>query len=285
MSADQYDKQIQDLEKTYAKYGRRLDEATRSELEYLAASKRVLEVTRERIVDLQRWKDLNLERPRWAEDKNWPRNIGIEPSTGEETRPRRTTDELRNKMRRVAEDLSNLISDSIHTGFRDGMKAGLAEFALGILQMLESKLLNKLTDAITDALMKGFGGAGTSGGGFLGFFSKWLLPILGGGLGGIFAGGGGHGGGTIGAAGKGIPIPHAMGGILTEPIIGFGLHSGRMHSFAEHGPETVVPGVGRSGINQIIHFHFNGAAPMSRETERQVADRYRRLMQKSALAA
>jgi SLT domain-containing protein len=40
---------------------------------------------------------------------------------------------------------------------------------------------------------------------------------------------------------------YALGGIITEPIIGVG-KSGQRYSFGEHGKETVVPGVGHGGV-------------------------------------
>ncbi|MDP9471138.1 MAG: transglycosylase SLT domain-containing protein [Chloroflexota bacterium] len=43
------------------------------------------------------------------------------------------------------------------------------------------------------------------------------------------------------------PIAMANGGIIGEPISGIGHLSGRSYTFGERGPETVTPGVGRSG--------------------------------------
>jgi len=36
-------------------------------------------------------------------------------------------------------------------------------------------------------------------------------------------------------------LPHASGGMITEPVIGVGLHSRAIHTFGERGPEEVVP--------------------------------------------
>lgn len=47
------------------------------------------------------------------------------------------------------------------------------------------------------------------------------------------------GGGIIGSALHAIGL--AEGGILTEPVIGFGVHSGRTYTLAENGPEAVIP--------------------------------------------
>lgn len=40
------------------------------------------------------------------------------------------------------------------------------------------------------------------------------------------------------------PVAMAAGGVIPEPVIGYGLHSGQTYTFGERGPETVVPGQG-----------------------------------------
>ena len=40
---------------------------------------------------------------------------------------------------------------------------------------------------------------------------------------------------------------YASGGVISEPVMGWGLHTGRGYSFAERGPETVVPGTAAGG--------------------------------------
>jgi len=45
-----------------------------------------------------------------------------------------------------------------------------------------------------------------------------------------------------GAAALGLPIPFANGGVLSEPVFGMGLRSGRTYTFAEQGvPEVIMP--------------------------------------------
>lgn len=41
--------------------------------------------------------------------------------------------------------------------------------------------------------------------------------------------------------GKGAPRHFASGGLITEPVVGYGQRSGALYTFAENGPETVVP--------------------------------------------
>jgi hypothetical protein len=36
-------------------------------------------------------------------------------------------------------------------------------------------------------------------------------------------------------------FPHASGGMLMEPVMGIGMHSGGIHTFAENGPEMITP--------------------------------------------
>ena len=52
------------------------------------------------------------------------------------------------------------------------------------------------------------------------------------------------------STGKYPVTAHAMGGIINEPIFGFG-KSGRAYSFGENGPETITPGVGGSRTLEI----------------------------------
>jgi hypothetical protein len=47
---------------------------------------------------------------------------------------------------------------------------------------------------------------------------------------------------------------YANGGVIPEPVVGMGLHSGTPYTFAENGPETVVPGARQQG-GPIINFY------------------------------
>ncbi|TBL44236.1 phage tail tape measure protein [Verrucosispora sp. SN26_14.1] len=55
-----------------------------------------------------------------------------------------------------------------------------------------------------------------------------------------------------------IHIAMADGGVIREPVYGIGVDTGRSYSFAERGPETVVPGVGAmagGGRTVVEHIH------------------------------
>jgi TP901 family phage tail tape measure protein len=41
---------------------------------------------------------------------------------------------------------------------------------------------------------------------------------------------------------------YAKGGVIPEPVVGVGMNSGQSYSFAEFGPETVVPGFANGGV-------------------------------------
>lgn len=73
--------------------------------------------------------------------------------------------------------------------------------------------------------------------------------------------------------GPGTYQPHADGGWLTEPVVGRGLWSGDVHSFAERGPEYIAPAGqmvgGGGGVNLTVNVNVYGNALASRE---EVAD-------------
>ena len=54
---------------------------------------------------------------------------------------------------------------------------------------------------------------------------------------------------TRATAGSSSRRPYAKGGVIPEPVIGFGTRTGITYTFAEDGPELVVPnGGGRSAM-------------------------------------
>lgn len=201
------------------------------------------------------------------------------------TRPRRALPdpwmEQYEKMRSLAESLTDLISSSLETGFRKGMKAGLAEFALGILQMIQAKILTKLTDAITDALMKGFGNAqaGAGGGGLAG-------SILGTIISGIFGGIGGGGGGSLPrfpAPGGKIPLP------LPTPSFASGIDFVPHDMLAMiHKGEKIVPASQNNGgaviINAPITVYARDAQSFGgRDTQTQITRQMQAVMKQAAV--
>ena len=118
----------------------------------------------------------------------------------------------------------------------------------------------------TKAAIALFRGAGNS-------YSPWSSDPIGAGL---------SGGGGSTNAGSGNPggsqYSYAGGGVIPEPVVGYGTRSGRSYSFGENGPETVVPGVasgsstqggGSSGGGNVINFNYYG--PQAPSPEQQQA--------------
>lgn len=307
---DEWDKALRSLEKQLAKNKASLDDFVGAEHRDIIAKLRLIDLLKKEAIAMQ---ELTITRLRYAEvlRNTRPRMVGVPEnedvsvtdlgggsiyvrdtkvpgvdSIPGQTRPRRATPdpylEQYEKMRRLAESLTSLISDSLSVGFQKGMKAGLVHFAQGILDMIQAKILNKLTDAITDALMRGFGnaqGAGGGSGGGLGALLGIGGTILSGILGGIGGGGGSWGklGGKIG-----FPTPVKLAqGMDYVPYDGFlaSLHRG----------ERVVPAsensTGGRPITIIQNINVpNIQAAGSRDTQRQVMGQYRRMMQAEALA-
>jgi hypothetical protein len=50
----------------------------------------------------------------------------------------------------------------------------------------------------------------------------------------------------------------ANGGVIPEPVVGLGVNTGRPYTFAENGPETVVPGAGGAAPVVNNYFTFTG---------------------------
>jgi hypothetical protein len=116
----------------------------------------------------------------------------------------------------------------------------------------------------TKAAIALFRGAGNS-------YSPWSSDPIGAGL---------SGGGGSTNAGSGNPggsqYSYAGGGVIPEPVVGYGTRSGRSYSFGENGPETVVPGVasgsstqggGSSGGGNVINFNWYGPQMPSPEQQ------------------
>lgn len=194
--------------------------------------------------------------------------------TTDETVRREREAIFRERMENVAADITTLIDDSITEGFRNGIKAGVVEFGLGILEMAKHEALKKLQKAIADALFGGLNPDGEGGGG--GIFAKLLGWVITGIAGGIGVGGGGASAGGIGAAaGSGIGN-FAEGGYM-KPF--------EWSWVGERGPELVK--AGRQGVTVMNNedsmqmagntFHItmpihvpNMAAAGTRDTQHQV---------------
>lgn len=250
-STNQWDDAYQQLVDTLKAEGVTLEKNTRLRIQgNIARAKElelVLSVTRaRRVADSTRDRTVTKEareRPDWI-DLGGGSTVGGEPATT--GRPRIATVEeqvkreraaiLREQMDDLARDLTWTIDDAITEGFRRGVKAGVIEFGLGILQMAQHAALKKLEEALSKVL-GGSGGQNTGGGGGSGLFSTIInlgLSAIGGLFGGSSVGGvGGASAGTIIAAG-GMGIGgHAGGGYMSPDSWSW---------VGERGPELVKAG-------------------------------------------
>lgn len=302
---DEWDKALRSLEKQLAKSKASIDDFVGAEHKDIIAKLRLIDLLKK---EAQAMQELEIVRRRYAEvlRNTRPRRAGVPENEDVsvtdlgggsiyvrdtkvpgvegipgQTRPRRALPdpylEQYEKMRRMAESLTDLISDSLTVGFQKGMKAGLAEFALGILQMIQAKILNKLTDAITDALMKGFGNAQGASGGSGGILSSVFGTILGSVLGGIGGGGGSWGklGGKIG-----FPTPVKLAqGMDYVPYDNFPalLHKG----------ERVVPASENNGgsMGPVVFnvFAKDAQSFMGRDTQTQISHKMQQVMRNAAV--
>jgi hypothetical protein len=274
-NADEYTRAIFDLEKAYAKYGQRLSDSTRRELEYMAAARRTLNSIKE----LTRERRAIAERPRVVEDDNFWRLLGIEKSTGEETRPRKVTgmtDEQRAKIQDLARTLTDSIDRAIYDGFQGGVKKGLASLLTSLLDMIRNVLLKQLEAQLTAALSNI-----NVGGGKGGILSTIFGIVLGGLAGGISGGGGAsgtaRGAGTVLTGGS---MPRLASGLDFVPYDNFPalLHKG----------ERVVPASeNRMGGATIVNNWYvstpNAASFAGRDTQAQLEKRLNKMVLKPAL--
>lgn len=212
--ADEYTKQIQELEKAFQKYGVTLDAGTRKELEYLSAVQRTLKLTRERTTILAQ------TRPRVVGgDILKELGGGSAVFTGGASRERvATVDEqvlrdrlasIREKAAILAGDLTGIFERSIADGISGGAKKGLQSMVLSFLDMIQQVVLGRLKAALAEAL----GGIASGGSGKGGFFGGLLRAILGGAASG--AAGGVGGGATAASSTNAIGAIHfAQGGLV-----------------------------------------------------------------------
>lgn len=68
------------------------------------------------------------------------------------------------------------------------------------------------------------------------------------------------------------PHWYAGGGVLTEPIMGMGLRTGRKYGFAERGMEHLRPGSGTGSGATHVHFHFDNYVGDKSDLVRALSD-------------
>lgn len=246
-STTQWDDAYQQLVDTLKEEGVTLEENTRlriegniaraKELELVLSvtrARKVSESTRERTVS----KEMR-DRPPWI-DLGGGSTVGGEPATT--TRGRVVTPEeqvrreraamLREKMDQIAYDLTHTIDDAITEGFRHGIKNGVIEFGLGILEMARSAALQELEKAISKAI-GGSGGQNQGSGGGGGIWST-ILNFGINAIGSLFGGGSGSEGGLGSVfAGAGAGGGFATGGYMSPDSWSW---------VGERGPELIKAG-------------------------------------------
>jgi len=251
-STDQWDDAYQQLVDTLKEEGVTLEETTRQRIESnMARAKElelVLSVTRARVVantvrDRFVTKE-GKERPPWI-DLGGGSTVGGEPATT--GRPRvATVDEIvkrekealrRERITEIATDLTFTIGSAIEEGFRHGVKAGIKEFEIGMLEMLKSAALNALEKRIEKLLGGGQNSDQDQGGGGLwSTIAHFGISAIGA----LFGGGGSEGGAGSAAAG-------AIGGFAGGGYVPPDTYYWR----GEHGPELVKSG--SSGDSVMSH--------------------------------
>jgi len=130
----------------------------------------------------------------------------------------------------LAYDITYTIDNAIREGFEEGVGAGIAEFSLGILEMIRSEVLKDLQRAIAKAIRGGSSGdeEGEGGGSFFSSLLSFGIKALGS----LFGGGGSAPGGLGSAAGAAIG-GHAGGGFM---------YPGEWSIVGERGPELAKAG-------------------------------------------
>lgn len=183
---------------------------------------------------------------------------------------------LRDSLQGMAGDLTYMMDRAIFDGLTQGAGRGFASLGIGLLDLLRYSFLEQLKKGILDVLATSFSQYSVGKGSFLTKAIGAFVSVLGGSIGGGAKPGGGAGGWNFGAfAEGGFMRPHSIGLV--------GERGPELIKAGPHGA-TVTPDAGRPVINQTIVINVpNAAAAGSRDTQAQVARRYRQLMQKEAL--
>lgn len=160
-------------------------------------------------------------------------------ATVDETVMRERIAMIRNQMRNLAGDLTDIFANSIEDGFSKGIKSGLQELSLGLLRIVEDVFLKRMAEGLSQML----GNLATGSGG-----GSWLSKIPGiilGAFGGSIGGGSSAGGAGTALAGA---IHFASGGVVPGVDRGFDSVPAMLRP-----GETVLPAGQSSGNTYIIN--------------------------------
>lgn len=229
--------------------------------------------TRERVVGGSVLRDLGGGSVVFRGDASRPRVATVE---GQVTRER--LQEQLERARALAGDLTSVVRDSLRKGFEEGMVAGLRSFAQGILDMIQSAALKALEARLTEVFTKVLsGGSGTS----------WWERLLGIGIAGAAGGIGGFGGGSVGGAGSsaaGAIGTFAEGGYMSPHSWGIVGERGAELIRAGNQGATITPNHALGGNITVNVYAQDVRSFMSRDTQSQIARQLTRVQQKVALA-
>lgn len=135
-----------------------------------------------------------------------------------------TADKFKAMYEYIGDSTKDFFSRVFHGEITSATQA-FEEFALSIAKAFQDAMTDIVSEYFKAMIKMQFSSTQQSGGGF---FSSIISGITG-----LFTGGGGIEPGTGHRA-------NYAGGVINEPVFGFGLSSGRTYSFAEKGPERVL---------------------------------------------
>lgn len=292
---DQYDKAIRDLEVAMRKAGvTEVDfkiAIARTNAETLRAIDLAKQLTRERYAIAQR--------PRFADPANLAQSVGIELDTTDATRRRRAlalSDEVTARLHQLAGDITSTLDTAIRTGFERGAKEGFRALGIGFLQMIEQMAEQWLASEIFKMLVKVFTGDDANANQLEAATIMTTAAIIQGSAAATMLAAA-----NLMASSSGSDSGGGGGGINTFlPFIGT-LFGGHGHAAGLgyvpydnypamlHRGEAVIPASqNRNGGGQGNSFTVIIQVPDiqsagSRDTQRQVANQYRSVMQQAAL--
>jgi hypothetical protein len=270
-ATDQWDKAYQDFVDTLKDEGVELEANTKRRIQSNITMLKEIDLVKQQIRVRQvllstrsRFETrAGRERPSWI-DLGGGSTVGGEPATtgrprvatAEEQGLRDRLEQIRQRMKELSGELTDVFSRSISDGFNNGVRSGLQTLAQGLLQIVEEIFLKRLAQGLEN-ILTGL----ASGGGGGGFFSK-ILNIGGSAL--I----GGIGGGGISSGGLGSAFAGAFASGGTIPMGQYGIVHDNERVYATPSGAHVIPAMGGKGGPQVEnHYHYTiNLPPDSRQS-------------------